>query len=109
MDSIGPLPGLATGKRPNQSEIGIGTYEKSKNGARENNSSGREGEMLRASYVEFNQERFYFSSSCSQDEERSNESCGHDQRPTTDRVLACNGRREAWFKPLACHSARTDA
>jgi hypothetical protein len=64
---------------------------------------------LRDSYVEFNQERFYFSSSCSQDEERSNESCGHDQRPTTDRVLACNGRREAWFKPLACHSARTDA
>jgi len=30
--------------------------------------------------------RFYFPSSCSRDDERSEESCEHDDRPTTDRV-----------------------
>jgi len=32
--------------------------------------------------------RFYFPSSCSLDDERSEESCEHDDRPATDRVSA---------------------
>ncbi len=58
-------------------------------------------------YVQNTIKTFYYASSCSCDDERSEESCEHDDRPTTDRVSACNGRREAWSKPVSCHFART--
>jgi hypothetical protein len=48
---------------------------------------------LACSYVQNHERMFYFLSSCSQDDERSEESCEHDDRPTTDRVSALNGRR----------------
>jgi hypothetical protein len=48
---------------------------------------------LRVSYVQKAFYRFYFASSCSRDDERSEESCEHDDRPTTDRVWVFNGRR----------------
>src|SRR2546423_14805734 len=62
---------------------------------------------LRALYVQGNAKMFYYASSCSRDDERSEESCEHDDRPTTDRASACNGRRGAWSKPVSCRFART--
>ena len=62
---------------------------------------------LRRLYVQEYQETFYYASSCSRDDERSEESCEHDDRPKTDRVRAIKGRREAWFKPIPCLAART--
>ena len=41
------------------------------------------------------------------DDERSEESCEHDDRPTTDRASAFNGRRRAGSKPVSCRFART--
>jgi hypothetical protein len=58
-------------------------------------------------YVQTVSQWFYFSSSCPQDDERSEESCGHDGRPKTGRGLAFQGRRGAWFKPTLCRKART--
>jgi hypothetical protein len=63
--------------------------------------------VLGVLYVQKVSYRFYFPSSCSQDDERSEESCEHDDRPTTDRVLAHCGRRRAWSKPVSCRFART--
>ncbi|MGD0768457.1 MAG: hypothetical protein ABSB42_09725, partial [Tepidisphaeraceae bacterium] len=40
---------------------------------------------LRVLYVQEYQETFYYASSCSRDDERSEESCEHDDRPKTDR------------------------
>jgi hypothetical protein len=58
-------------------------------------------------YVQRYQERFYCVSSCPRDDERSEESCGHDDWPKTDCVSASKGRRQAWFKPIPCHKTRT--
>jgi len=63
---------------------------------------------LGVSYVQRGQEMFYCRSSCLQDDERSEESCEHDDRPTTDCVSVFNDRRQAWFKPATCRFARTD-
>jgi hypothetical protein len=63
---------------------------------------------LGVSYVQIHRKEFYFLSSCSQDDERSEESCEHDDRPTTDCVSARNGRRQARSKPASCRFARTD-
>jgi len=63
--------------------------------------------LRRVLYVQEYQETFYYASSCSRDDERSEESCEHDDRPKTDRVRAIKGRREAWFKPIPCLAART--
>jgi len=62
---------------------------------------------LRALYVQKAFYRFYFPSSCSHNDERSEESCEHDDRPKTGRASAFQGRREAWFKPISCLAART--
>ena len=62
---------------------------------------------LRVSYVQKAFYRFYFPSSCSRDDERSEESCEHDDWPTTDRASVHNDRREARFKPVPCRFART--
>jgi hypothetical protein len=62
---------------------------------------------LRALYVQNPFKTFYYCSSCSQDDERSEESCEHDEQPTTDRAPAHIGRREAWSKLLSCRFART--
>ncbi len=63
--------------------------------------------LLRALYVQKARYRFYFHSSCSRDDERSEESCEHDDRPKTGRASALQGRRRAWFKPISCLAART--
>jgi len=60
-------------------------------------------------YVQNCRKWFYYASSCSRGDERSEESCEHDDRPKTDRALASQGRREAWFKPISCLAARTAA
>src|ERR1700678_4108451 len=62
---------------------------------------------LCALYVQKVFHRFYFPSSCSRDDERSEESCEHDGQPTTDRASASNGRRRAWYRPATCRFART--
>src|SRR5215204_3075359 len=51
--------------------------------------------------------RFYYFSSCLRDDERSETSRRHDDRPTTDCVSASHGRHEAWSKPVPCLFART--
>ena len=62
----------------------------------------------RALYVQNAIKTFYYCSSRSRDDERSEESCERDERPTTDRASACcHGRREAWSKPFSCRFART--
>ena len=45
------------------------------------------------SYVQKVFYRVYYPSSCSRDDERSEESCEHDDRPTTDRASVHNDRR----------------
>src|SRR5579862_8249781 len=49
----------------------------------------------------------YWSSPCPRGEERSDEPCGHGERPTADRVSAHRGRRRAWPKLLSCPFIRT--
>ena len=58
-------------------------------------------------YVQNHQETFYYAASCAGGQGRCRKSCGHDDRPTTDRVSACNGRRRARSKPVWCRFART--
>jgi hypothetical protein len=58
-------------------------------------------------YVQKAIKMFYYRSSCSRDDERSEESCEHDDGPTTDCVSASHGRRQAWSKPVSCRFART--
>jgi hypothetical protein len=62
---------------------------------------------LGALYVQKAIKMFYYRSSCSRDDERSEESCEHDDGPTTDCVSASHGRRQAWSKPVSCRFART--
>ena len=62
---------------------------------------------LRALYVQNTITLFYYASSRSRDDERSEESCERDDWPTTDRASARNGRREAGSKPVSCRFART--
>jgi hypothetical protein len=59
-------------------------------------------------YVPKHSKMFYYASSCSRDDERSEESCEHDSRPTTDSISASNGRQGAWYRPVSCRFARTD-
>src|SRR5690606_22471158 len=61
----------------------------------------------RALYVQNNFKTFYYASSCSRDDERSEESREHDTRATPDRVSTCNGRRRAWDSPGSCSFIRT--
>jgi hypothetical protein len=58
-------------------------------------------------YVQFRDKTVYYPSSCSRDDERSEESCEHDDRPKTGRVSATQSRHGAWFKPISCLAART--
>jgi hypothetical protein len=58
-------------------------------------------------YVQNTFNTFYFLSSCPRDDERSEESRGHDRRPTTDRVSVPVDRHEARSKPASCPFART--
>jgi hypothetical protein len=62
---------------------------------------------LCALYVQNTIKTFYYRSSCSRDDERSEESCEHDDWPTTDRVSAFTGRHRAGSKPVSCLFART--
>jgi hypothetical protein len=63
--------------------------------------------ILRALYVQNTFIMFYFPSSCPRDDERSEESRGHDRRPTTVRAWVHRDRRGAWSKPASCPFART--
>ncbi len=63
--------------------------------------------LCRALYVQNSFKTFYYASSCSRGDERSEESCEHDDWPTTDRASATNGRRRAGSKPVSCCFART--
>jgi hypothetical protein len=58
-------------------------------------------------YVQNTIKTFYYRSSCSRGDERSEESCEHDDWPTTDRVSIRNDRREAGSKPVSCFFTRT--
>src|SRR5437667_7666639 len=62
---------------------------------------------LRVLYVQKYQKTFYYLPPCPHGEERSDEPCGHGERPTTDRVSAQNGRRRARSKSLPCTCSRT--
>ena len=58
-------------------------------------------------YVQNTSNGFYYTLSCLWDDERSETSRRHDDRPTTDCVSASHGRHEAWSKPVPCLFART--
>jgi hypothetical protein len=58
-------------------------------------------------YVQNANKTFYYTSSCSRDDERSEESREHDDRPTPDRVSASNGRHRAWARSVSCLFFRT--
>src|SRR4051794_34944681 len=57
--------------------------------------------VRRALYVQKHHQSFYYPSPWPRGEERSDEPCGHGGRPTTDRVSASHGPREAGPKPAA--------
>src|SRR5690349_3662957 len=63
--------------------------------------------VLRALYVQKHSETFYYLPPCPRGEERSDEPCGHGDRPTTDRASAHHGRRGAGSKPVPCTFSRT--
>src|SRR6185437_3325304 len=62
---------------------------------------------LRVLYVQKTSKTFYYLPPCPRGEERSDEPCGHGDRPTTDRVSAHCGRRRAGSKPVPCIVSRT--
>jgi len=64
---------------------------------------------LGALYVQNTIHPFYFSSSRSRDDERSEESCERDDWPTTDRASAFIGRRRAGYRPVSRRFVRTAA
>src|SRR5436305_8296162 len=62
---------------------------------------------LRALYVQKDQQTFYYLPPCPRGEERSDEPCGHDRRPTTDDVPPESGRRQARSEPASWSFPRT--
>jgi len=58
-------------------------------------------------YVQNSFQTFYFCSSCSCDDERSEESCEHDDWPTTDCGPVLFDRHRAGSEPVSCLFART--
>jgi len=64
---------------------------------------------LGALYVQIIIYPFYFSSSRSRDDERSEESCERDDRLTTDCASAFIGRRRAGYRPVSRRFVRTAA
>ena len=58
-------------------------------------------------YVQNTIKRFYYCSSCSRDDERSEESCEHDDWPTTDCGPVLFDRHRAGSEPVSCLFART--
>jgi hypothetical protein len=58
-------------------------------------------------YVQNTAKTFYYRSSCSRGDERSEESCEHDDWPTTDCGSVLVDRHRAWSKPVSCPFART--
>src|SRR5689334_6463570 len=48
--------------------------------------------VLRVLYVQNHSKTFYYLPPCPRGEERSDEPCGHGERPTTDRAPASHGR-----------------